>query len=106
MYIGNPGICGPLLPINSFTNEINQYVHQGQEAKLDHNQSDFYLSMNTGFVMGLWTMFWAILFKKTWRTAYFELFDQFYDRACVIINEVAFMRKTSNHEGFPPLLKH
>ena len=48
MYIGNPGLCGPL-PNNCFTNEMNPYVHQGQEAT-SHSQSDFCLSMNTGFV--------------------------------------------------------
>ncbi|CAL4948893.1 unnamed protein product [Urochloa decumbens] len=92
MYIGNPGLCGPPLLNSCFTNETN---NQGQEG-ISHERSDFYLSMSTGFVMGLWTVFCAMLFKKTWRITCFQLFDQFYDKVYVqlaIINRAILMRK-------------
>ncbi|CAL4955654.1 unnamed protein product [Urochloa decumbens] len=96
MYIGNPGLCGPPLLNSCFTNETNnQGAHQGQEG-ISHERSDFYLSMSTGCVMGLWTVFCAMLFKKTWRIACFQLFDQFYDKVYVqlaIINRAVLMRK-------------
>lgn len=77
LYIGNPGLCGPPLLNNCSTNETGQHVTQ------KHDISSFYLSLSTGFMAGLWTVFCALLFKKRWRIAYFGLFDLSYDKIYV-----------------------
>ncbi|WVZ69828.1 LOW QUALITY PROTEIN: hypothetical protein U9M48_018555 [Paspalum notatum var. saurae] len=69
MYIGNPGLCGPPLVNSCSRNETNPNVNEDARSSL-------YLSMSTGFVMGLWTVFCTMLFMKTWRIAYFQLLDQ------------------------------
>jgi hypothetical protein len=53
-----------------------------------------------GFVMDLWTVFCSMLFKKTWRIAYFQLFDQLYDKVYVqmAISSAAFKRKFRDTE--------
>jgi Leucine-rich repeat (LRR) protein len=80
MYIGNPGLCGPPLLNNcSMMNGTNPSVNQEPEG----GRSSLYLSMIMGFVMGLWTVFCAMLFMKTWRIAYFQLLDQLYDKVYV-----------------------
>lgn len=63
-------------------------------------RSSLYLSMSMGFVMGLWTVFCAMLFMKTWRIAYFQLLDQLYDKVYVqvAISKAAFLRKRGDEE--------
>ncbi|KAL6882047.1 hypothetical protein ACP4OV_011519 [Aristida adscensionis] len=66
MYIGNPRLCGPPLLKNCSTNERNQDAHEEHEGTT-HDLLPYYLSMSMGFVVGLWMVFCAMLFKKTWR---------------------------------------
>ncbi|CAL4948883.1 unnamed protein product [Urochloa decumbens] len=96
MYIGNPGLCGPPLLNDCSVNGTNQNVSQAHEG----GRSSLYLSMSTGFMMGLWTVFCAMLFMKTWRIAYFQLLDQLYDNVYVqvAISKSAFLKKCSNEE--------
>ncbi|WVZ69841.1 hypothetical protein U9M48_018567 [Paspalum notatum var. saurae] len=77
MYIGNPGLCGPPLVNNCSMNETNPNINQQHEDA----RSSLYLSMGMGFVMGVWTVFCIMLFLKTWRTAYFQLLDQLYNKS-------------------------
>lgn len=44
----------------------------------------FYLGLVSGFIAGLWVVFCIILFKKTWRIAYFRIFDKVYDKIYVL----------------------
>ncbi|KAL6882043.1 hypothetical protein ACP4OV_011515 [Aristida adscensionis] len=94
VYIGNPGLCGAPLENNCSTSGTDQNVLQEHEAAT-HDRYSFYLSLSTGFVMGLWMVFCAMLFKKTWRAAYFQFVDQLYDKAYVqvTIHRAAFVRK-------------
>jgi hypothetical protein len=39
----------------------------------------FPFGLGLGVVAGLWMVFCALLFKKTWRIAYFQLFDKLCD---------------------------
>jgi len=96
MYIGNPGLCGPPLLNNCSMNGTNPNFSQEHEG----GRSSLYLSMSTGFVMGLWTVFCAMLFMKTWRIAYFQLLDQLYDKIYVqvAISKAAFLRKRGDEE--------
>uniref|UniRef100_A0A0D3HPI5 Uncharacterized protein n=1 Tax=Oryza barthii TaxID=65489 RepID=A0A0D3HPI5_9ORYZ len=45
----------------------------------------FYFGLVSGFVVGLWVVFCAILFKRSWRVAYFRQFDKLYDKAYVFV---------------------
>ncbi|TKW15224.1 hypothetical protein SEVIR_5G222700v4 [Setaria viridis] len=96
MYIGNPRLCGPPLLNSCSMNGTNPSVNQEHEG----GRSSLYLSMITGFVMGLWTVFCAMLFMKTWRIAYFQLWDTLYDKAYVqvAISKAAFLRKCGDEE--------
>ncbi|GJN25248.1 hypothetical protein PR202_gb13049 [Eleusine coracana subsp. coracana] len=94
MYIGNSRLCGPPLLDNCTTNYTDQNFNQEHESEM-HAISSCYPSLCTGFILGLWAVFCTMLFKKTWRTAYFRIVDVFYDKvyAQVAISKVVFMKK-------------
>lgn len=85
MYIGNTGLCGHPLPNNCSENETphGHPIREGNNGWL--TEMSFTLGIIVGFLLGLWLVFCALLFKKTWRIAYFRLFDNLYDRAYVFI---------------------
>ncbi|CAL4962784.1 unnamed protein product [Urochloa decumbens] len=100
MYIGNPGLCGPPLFNNCSTNKTGLYVHQEHEGTI-YDKVFFYLSISSGYLIGLWTVLCALLFKKTWRIAYFWHSDQLYDKIYVqaALRKAAIIRKFRNEES-------
>jgi hypothetical protein len=73
-YIGNNYLCGPPISRNCSGGEVVR-------NHLDEQQSDsdvryLYLGMALGFVSGLWVVFVTFLFARTWRDAYFQMFDK------------------------------
>uniref|UniRef100_A0A0D9V2M5 non-specific serine/threonine protein kinase n=1 Tax=Leersia perrieri TaxID=77586 RepID=A0A0D9V2M5_9ORYZ len=82
MYIGNPGLCGPPLLTNCSANKSSQIVND-EHDDASHDTTYLYLSISAGYVVGLWTVFCTILFKKSWRVAYFRLFDWIYEKIYV-----------------------
>ncbi|CAO2179316.1 unnamed protein product [Urochloa humidicola] len=99
MYIGNPGLCGPPLLNSCSTNGTGLDVHQEQGTIYD--RLFFYLSISSGYLIGLGTVFCTLLFKKTWRIAYFRHFDQLYDKIYVqpALSKAAIIRKFRNEES-------
>ncbi|KAG2598905.1 hypothetical protein PVAP13_5KG386163 [Panicum virgatum] len=96
--------------LNSSYNDLSGIIPSGQQLQTLNNlyiqeheggRSSLYLSISTGFVMGLWTVFCAMLFMKTWRIAYFQLLDQLYDKIYVqvAISKAAFLRKRGEEEA-------
>ncbi|XBJ28321.1 hypothetical protein VPH35_005445 [Triticum aestivum] len=86
MYIGNPGLCGHLIPMQC-PGPLKDPSTIGDSARwLDDglSQMDFLLGLIIGFVAGSWMVFCGLLFKKRWRYAYFRLLDKLYDRLYVI----------------------
>nr|CAA57133.1 AWJL175 [Triticum aestivum] len=82
MYIGNSGLCGPPVHKNCPGNDSS--IHG--DLKSSNEEFDtltFYFGLVLEFVVGLWMVFCALLFKKTWRIAYFRLFDKVYDQVYV-----------------------
>ena len=85
MYIGNSGLCSPPLH-NSCSGEDNNVIHgndRGSRQELD--LMSFYLGLVPGLVAGLWMVFCALLFKKTWRVPYFQFIDKLYDIIYVFV---------------------
>ncbi|KAL6659070.1 hypothetical protein ACP70R_003110 [Stipagrostis hirtigluma subsp. patula] len=84
MYIGNSELCGPPIQKNCSGTDVSIHSNhrsKGQELDL----MSFYLGLILGFVVGLWACFCALMFKKTWRIAYFQLFDKLYDKIYVLV---------------------
>jgi hypothetical protein len=92
MYIGNNGLCGPPLQKNCSENiTVTHGPLTRSNQEFDPLSFDFGLML--GLVAGLWTVLCSLLFKKTWRIAYFQLFDELYDRICVCGCEVGKLQK-------------
>lgn len=84
MYIGNNGLCGPPLANScSGNNSFIDRYHRNSKHKLE--LMSFNLSLIMGFVVGLWMVFCALLFVKTWRTAYYGIVDNLYDGVYVFV---------------------
>uniref|UniRef100_A0A0E0R9T2 non-specific serine/threonine protein kinase n=1 Tax=Oryza rufipogon TaxID=4529 RepID=A0A0E0R9T2_ORYRU len=88
MYSGNNGLCGfPLqrsCPGNSTSKDgdLSNEKHGDQQIPELHSddQMFFLFGCGVGFVVGSWVVFFSLLFVKTWRIAYFRLFDSVYDK--------------------------
>ncbi|CAL4903262.1 unnamed protein product [Urochloa decumbens] len=98
MYTGNPGLCGHPLP----------KVCPGDQPAQDgpvrwhedgNTRMDFHLGLTVGFLVGLWIIFCGLLFKKTWRYAYFSLCDKLYDKVHVfsVLTWQQWFRKTGTN---------
>ncbi|VAH71420.1 unnamed protein product [Triticum turgidum subsp. durum] len=95
IYIGNNGLCGP--PVHKNCSGNDPYIHGDLESsKEEFDPLTFYFGLVLGFVVGLWMVFCALLFKKTWRIAYFRLFDKVYDHVYVfvVVKWAGFAKKT------------
>ncbi len=86
MYDGNSGLCGP--PLQRNCSNVNAPKHGKQNISVVF----FYFGLVSGFVIGLWVVFCAILFKRSWRVAYFHQGDMLYDKAYVFTKFILFMR--------------
>ncbi|CAN6381518.1 unnamed protein product [Urochloa humidicola] len=80
MYAGNIGLCGSPLKKNC---SITDTSKQGHPTRTREGQF-IYMGLGCGFIAGIWATFFALLFKKRWRTAYFSFFDMLYDRAYLL----------------------
>ncbi|TVU24857.1 hypothetical protein EJB05_27319, partial [Eragrostis curvula] len=84
MYDGNNGLCGPPLRRNCSGNNAPETSTQNTRAKFSEHMF-FYFGLGSGFTVGLWIVFCAMLFKKTWRISYFRHFDRVYDKIYVFV---------------------
>ncbi|CAL5007549.1 unnamed protein product [Urochloa decumbens] len=84
MYIGNIGLCGPPVQKNCSGNDT--FIRGNHRSSMQkHDPLSFYLGLILGFLVGLWTVFCALLFMKSWRTTYFLLFDKLYGTLYVFV---------------------
>ncbi|VAI68327.1 receptor-like protein EIX2 [Triticum aestivum] len=82
MYSGNSGLCGLPLPISCLgKNATRQDDQKSNEHSFE--PMTFYFGLALGFILGLWVVFCALLFKRAWRTAYFCMIDKTYDQMYV-----------------------
>ncbi|XP_051204155.1 uncharacterized protein [Lolium perenne] len=86
MYNGNTGLCGP--PLEKSCPSNNGLEHGNQQDGSENGYDPllfFYFGLASGFVLGLWVIFCALLFKRSWRIAYFRLFDKLYDNVYMFV---------------------
>ncbi|XBJ20076.1 hypothetical protein VPH35_010953 [Triticum aestivum] len=84
MYFGNSGLCGPPLHSNCSANGTSIHGDLGS-SKQEFDPLTFHFGLVLGLVAGLWIVFCALLFKRTWRIAFFRFFDEAYDQVYVLV---------------------
>ncbi|CAL4977353.1 unnamed protein product [Urochloa decumbens] len=94
MYIGNIGLCGH--PLKNNCSREGDASKQGQPGRTEEGEGIgfFYIGLWCGFVVGTWVAFGILLFRRSWRFAYFQLPDKLYDNLCP---SCYFMGKTTTH---------
>ena len=74
IYIGNPGLCGPLVSRSCSGTGITPWTPEDEHEGMSDALS-LYLGICTGFIAGLWIVFSGFLFKRNWRIIWFSFFD-------------------------------
>ncbi|GJN35310.1 hypothetical protein PR202_gb24065 [Eleusine coracana subsp. coracana] len=80
MYISNNGLCGPPLLKSCSINDNVVHGNQRSSRQQALELMLFDLGLMLGLAAGLWMVFCALLFMKTWRIAYLQLIDKMSDR--------------------------
>lgn len=100
MYDGNSGLCGHPLPKNCSADNSGPKHGDGDQKGGQHDSKlvSFPSGLGVGFVVGLWIVFCVILFKKSWRIAYFQCFDKALDEVYVfLVTWGRWTKKTAKH---------
>ncbi|GAB4858258.1 hypothetical protein Ancab_040361 [Ancistrocladus abbreviatus] len=87
-YMGNPLLCGPPLENKCSEDETQVSHHNGGDVEdQDDNilSPELYISIGLGVATGFWGVCGILLFKRSWRYAYFRLLSHLYDRIMVIM---------------------
>uniref|UniRef100_I1PIE9 non-specific serine/threonine protein kinase n=1 Tax=Oryza glaberrima TaxID=4538 RepID=I1PIE9_ORYGL len=82
LYDGNDGLCGPPLQKSCYKYDASKQGYQIRSKQGFHIGS-FSIGVTVGFMAGLWVVFYILLFKKSWRIAYFCFLDNMYDEVYV-----------------------
>ncbi|EMS59073.1 LRR receptor-like serine/threonine-protein kinase GSO1 [Triticum urartu] len=85
MYDGNSRLCGLHLQRNCLGNSPPGHRNQQRSVSAYDPVMFFYIGLMSGFVVGLWLVFCAFLFKRAWRYAYFRVFDELCDKLYVFV---------------------
>ncbi|KAF0933736.1 hypothetical protein E2562_019212 [Oryza meyeriana var. granulata] len=85
IYIGNAGLCGPPLSKNCSSENSRTSQLDLHELKGLSDAMSLYFGLALGFVVGLWMVFFCLLFVKTWRIAYFQAVEKAYDTVHVFV---------------------
>ncbi|KAK3161216.1 hypothetical protein QOZ80_1BG0073980 [Eleusine coracana subsp. coracana] len=94
IYIGNPGLCGP--PLSKICSEETDLTPASPEGHEDGgDEIFFFLAVGSGYMMGLWVVFFLLLFNKNWRFRCFLFSDRLYDWVYVQVTlNLAFLTRT------------
>ncbi|CAL4992572.1 unnamed protein product [Urochloa decumbens] len=84
IYDGNSGLCGPPLHRNCSTNDTSR-SHDQKSDEAGFYPVSFYFGLALGFLLGLWVVLCVMLFKRSWRFAYFCLLEKLYDQIYVFL---------------------
>ncbi|RWR91799.1 putative LRR receptor-like serine/threonine-protein kinase [Cinnamomum micranthum f. kanehirae] len=103
IYTGNPLLCGPPLLKQCPGDETDcgsQLVLGGEGVEDELVIQLFLISMAPGFVVGFWVVCGILLFKKSWRLAYYHFFDDMGNRLyAAIARKVAKFKKNEGRQG-------
>ncbi|XP_058082491.1 receptor-like protein EIX1 [Magnolia sinica] len=85
IYNSNLDLCGPPLPNKCPKDKTSQTpVPMGNGVDKEEEEGFmwvwFFTSMASGFVVGFWGVCGVLIFKKSWRIAYFQLCDKMMDK--------------------------
>jgi hypothetical protein len=67
-------LCGP--PVSRNCSGPQMARGYPNEHQSDSDVRYLYVGIAVGFVLSLWVVFVTFLFARTWRAAYFQLFDK------------------------------
>ncbi|XP_021726836.1 LRR receptor-like serine/threonine-protein kinase FLS2 [Chenopodium quinoa] len=85
-FAGNPRLCGDPLPKKCI--EEGAKADENNNHKPKNNDEDIflglYISIALGFISGFWMVCGVLIFKRSWRYAYFRVWIHLYDRLYVI----------------------
>ncbi|CAL9137572.1 unnamed protein product [Musa acuminata var. zebrina] len=87
IYIGNPYLCGPPLPINCTVN-IVKAIEEEQNKNSSESRMEtlwLYTSIMLGFITGFWMICGSLLLRRTWRITYFRAIDNMIDKLYVVM---------------------
>ncbi|MED6218215.1 hypothetical protein PIB30_024854 [Stylosanthes scabra] len=84
-YAGNPKLCGA--PLNNTCAIHGRGICDENDARVDAQfiTVGFYIAVAVGFVMGFWGVCFSLIFKKSWRYAYFKSLSDVYDNLYVLV---------------------
>ncbi|KAM3296617.1 hypothetical protein ACQJBY_038786 [Aegilops geniculata] len=85
LYNGNSRLCGLPLQRNCLGNSPPEHEKKQRSENAHDPVIFFYIGLTSGFVVGLWLVFCALLFKMAWRHAYFRLFNKLCDKLSVFV---------------------
>ncbi|XP_057476266.1 receptor-like protein EIX1 [Actinidia eriantha] len=80
-FTGN-SLCGPPLVETCSADEATPDIGEGDEG-VDSEMNWFYVTVAFGYVVGFGGVCGPILFKKSWRSAYFRFLDEMWHRICI-----------------------
>ncbi|CAL9100109.1 unnamed protein product [Musa textilis] len=83
IYIGNVHLCGP--PVTKSCSDDPNVDSTEEEYKQESHELSFYFGTGLGYLVGLWSVFVVMLFKKDWRLFYFATVDKLYDKVYVAV---------------------
>lgn len=100
VFVGNPRLCGDPLPKKCNGDEGKADRNNDHDNHTPENNNEdasislgLYISIALGFISGFWVVCGVLIFKKSWRYAYFRFWIDLYDRLCVFITlKLAYIR--------------
>ncbi|MED6140675.1 hypothetical protein PIB30_095607 [Stylosanthes scabra] len=82
-YAGNPKLCGA--PLNNTCPIHGHQINEHGDDEQSVTTEGFYIALAVGFVVGFWGVCFSLIFKKSWRYAYFKLLSDVYDELYVFV---------------------
>ncbi|MED6223989.1 hypothetical protein PIB30_079493 [Stylosanthes scabra] len=82
-YAGNPKLCGA--PLNNTCPIHGRQINEHGDDEQSVITEGFYIALAFGFVVGFWGVCFSLIFKKSWRYAYFKLLSDVYDELYVFV---------------------
>nr|GMD19782.1 receptor-like protein EIX2 [Ipomoea batatas] len=100
IYIGNEGLCGVSLLKSCPGDDKPSFVKQPTETKLTNDDHEFlmwfYTGLGPGFFVGFIGVLCTLLFKTSWRYAYFKCLEITFNK---VLCGISIKRNSSRVEG-------